>query len=177
MSARPDASARHDGSDSTRPRVLVRCLHEAATLPAYALPGDAGADLTTIEEVTLAPGQRALVRTGIALGIPDGWVGLVHPRSGLAAKYGVTLVNTPGTIDAGYRGEILLNLLNTDQSTPVTLRAGDRVAQLLLQQVGYAVFEPTDSLPESSRGETGHGSTGGFTGPAQPDPISPKDPM
>jgi|JI8StandDraft_1071087.scaffolds.fasta_scaffold05313_7 dUTP pyrophosphatase len=177
MSARPEAQHSPDTPDVARPRVLVRRLHAAATLPAYALPGDAGADLSCVEDVLLAPGERALVATGVALAIPDGWVGLVHPRSGLAARHGLSIVNAPGTIDSGYRGEILINLINTDATTPVHLRAGDRIAQLLLQQVGAAHFAEVDSLPESTRGETGHGSTGGFgaTSPASATP-STKDP-
>ena len=131
-------------------------------MPTYARTGDAGADLTLVEACRLAPGERALVRTGLAVAIPQGWVGLVHPRSGLAARHGLTVVNAPGTIDAGYRGEILVNLLNTDREHPIELAAGDRIAQLLLQRVGLADFVEADSLPESSRGETGHGSTGGF---------------
>ncbi len=102
------------------------------------------------------------MRTGIAVAIPDGWVGLVHPRSGLAAKHGITIVNAPGTVDAGYRGEILVNLLNTDPRESFTITPGDRIAQLVLQEVARAHFTAADSLPESSRGETGHGSTGGF---------------
>ncbi|CCH73972.1 Deoxyuridine 5'-triphosphate nucleotidohydrolase [Nostocoides australiense Ben110] len=157
MNGQADGSARGD-----RPVVLVRTLDPAATLPAYARDGDAGADLACIEERTLAPGERALVRTGIAVAIPDGWVGLVHPRSGLAAKHGITIVNAPGTVDAGYRGEILVNLLNTDPRESFTITPGDRIAQLVLQEVARAHFTAADSLPESSRGETGHGSTGGF---------------
>ncbi|WP_370892171.1 dUTP diphosphatase [Janibacter sp. GXQ6167] len=139
-----------------------RRLHPGATAPRYAKSGDAGADLATVEEVTLAPGERALVPTGIALEIPPGWVGLVHPRSGLAARHGLTIVNAPGTIDSGYRGEILVNLVNLDPREPITLRPGDRIAQLVLQEVGQADFVEVDSLPASERGETGHGSSGGF---------------
>lgn len=156
--------------------MLVRRLHPAATVPAYALPGDAGADLSIVVDLTLDPGQRALAPTGVALAIPAGWVGLVHPRSGLAARSGLSMVNAPGTIDSGYRGEILVNLLNTDTQTPIRLYAGDRIAQLLLQRVGDGNFVEVDSLPGSPRGETGHGSTGGFT-PAPTAPTPPtKDP-
>lgn len=164
MSAPPERDDDHGGG-AGGPRIQFRRLHPAAAVPAYARTGDAGADLTCVEDRTIAPGERALVRTGIALAIPDGWVGLVHPRSGLATRHGVTLVNTPGTIDAGYRGEILVNLLNTDRTEPFSVRPGDRIAQLVLQRVGRAEFAEADSLPESSRGETGHGSTGGFGAP------------
>ena len=131
-------------------------------MPGYARPGDAGADLYAAADVTLAPGQRELVGTGVALAIPEGYVGLVHPRSGLAAKHGVTVLNAPGTVDAGYRGEIRVNLVNTDATTPVTLRRGDRIAQLVVQQVAFAGFREVDALSESARGTAGHGSTGGF---------------
>ncbi|MEI2775417.1 MAG: dUTP diphosphatase [Tetrasphaera sp.] len=149
-------------STTTRPIVPVRLLHPAAVLPSYAHEGDAGADLTATVELTLGPGERALVPTGVALAIPEGWVGLVHPRSGLAARHGITIVNAPGTIDAGYRGEILVNLVNTDRTEPFTVHSGDRIAQLVLQEVARAHFAAADSLPDTARGETGHGSTGGF---------------
>ena len=136
-------------------------LDAGAAAPAYAKPGDAGADLSTTQDLTLAPGERALVGTGVALAIPDGFVGLVHPRSGLAARHGLSIVNAPGTIDSGYRGEILVNLVNLG-SEPVVLRAGDRIAQLLVVPVVRAEFTEVDSLPESVRGDTGHGSSGGF---------------
>lgn len=152
---------------SPGPRVAVRLLDPRARLPVYAHEGDAGADLTACAEVVLGPGERALVPTGLAIGIPQGWVGLVHPRSGLAARHGVTIVNAPGTIDSGYRGEVLVNLLNTDPREPFTVAVGDRIAQLVLQEVGRAEFVLVDSLPGTSRGETGHGSTGGF-GPRAP---------
>ncbi|RKW71984.1 dUTP diphosphatase [Galactobacter caseinivorans] len=142
--------------------VRVRRLDPGLPLPAYALPGDAGADLYAREDVTLAPGQRQLVPTGLAIALPDGYVGLVHPRSGLAAKHGVTIVNAPGTVDSGYRGELLINLLNTDATQPVTLRRGDRIAQLLVQRVERAAFVEVDDLGESARGARGFGSTGGF---------------
>lgn len=144
------------------PEIPVRLLHPAASLPSYAHDGDAGADLSAVAEVTLGPGERALIPTGVAVAIPDGWVGLVHPRSGLAARHGITIVNAPGTIDSGYRGEILVNLLNTDNGAPFTVHPGDRIAQLLLQPVARAEFTGADSLPATERGETGHGSTGGF---------------
>lgn len=147
--------------------VAVRRLHPAAVLPAYAKVGDAGADLYAVQDVSLAPGERALVPTGIAVALPQGWVGLVHPRSGLAARHGVTVVNAPGTLDAGYRGEILVNLVNLDPRVAFHVAVGDRVAQLLIQQVVTGAFHEVDSLPESERGETGHGSSGGF-GPRPP---------
>jgi dUTP pyrophosphatase len=111
---------------------------------------------------TLAPGERSLVPTGVALAIPDGWVGLVHPRSGLAAKHGISIVNAPGTVDAGYRGEILVNLINLDPRDAFTVRRGDRIAQLVVQQVARVEFLEVDSLEDTSRGDTGHGASGGF---------------
>jgi dUTP pyrophosphatase len=134
-------------------------------LPAYAHPGDAGADLLTTVDVTLQPGERAMVPTGIALALPDGYVALVHPRSGLAARHGLSIVNTPGTIDAGYRGEVKVMLINHDPVAPVELRRGDRVAQLVVQRFERARFVEVGQLPDSARGEGGYGSTGGF-GPA-----------
>jgi dUTP pyrophosphatase len=145
--------------------VAVRRLHPQADVPTYRTEGDAGADLTSVVEVTLAPGGRALVPTGIALALPPGTVGLVHPRSGLAARHGITVVNAPGTIDSGYRGEVLVNLVNLDPDQPFTIRMGDRIAQLVVQEYVHADFAVTDSLPASDRGETGHGSTGGFGAP------------
>ena len=142
--------------------VPVQLLHQDAVPPSYAQHGDAGADLTSVAELTLAPGERALVPTGIALALPHGWVGLVHPRSGLAARHGISVVNAPGTVDSGYRGEIMVNLINLDPDESFTVRVGDRIAQLVLQEVGEGEFLPVDSLPSSPRGETGHGSTGGF---------------
>jgi dUTP pyrophosphatase len=130
--------------------------------PAYAHPGDAGADLHAASEVTLAPGERALVPTGVALALPPGYAGLVHPRSGLAARHGITIVNAPGTVDAGYRGEILVNLVNLDPREAFTVRRGDRIAQLVVQQVATVDFVEVDSLDDTSRGDTGHGASGGF---------------
>lgn len=149
--------------EPARPEVLVRRLRPDAVLPTYAKPGDAGADLTAVEGVTLAPGERALVPTGLAIALPPGWVGLVHPRSGLAARHGISVVNAPGTVDSGYRGEILVNLVNLDPTSSFTVAPGDRIAQLVLQEVGLGRFVEADSLPASQRGETGHGSSGGFT--------------
>lgn len=142
--------------------ISIRRLDPAVPLPAYAHPGDAGADLVTTVDVRLAPGERALVPTGLALALPEGYVGLVHPRSGLAARFGLSIVNAPGTIDAGYRGEVKVLLVNLDPGEPVVLRRGDRIAQLVLQRVEQARFVEVDSLPESPRGEAGYGSTGGF---------------
>jgi dUTP pyrophosphatase len=131
-------------------------------LPAYAHPGDAGADLVTTVDVELAPRERAIVPTGIRIALPDGYVALVHPRSGLAARCGLSIVNAPGTVDAGYRGEVKVVLVNLDPHEPVTLRRGDRIAQLVFQRVERARFVEVDRLPGSDRGEGGHGSTGGF---------------
>ena len=133
--------------------------------PSYAHPGDAGADLVTAVDVTLQPGERAMVPTGIALALPDGYVALVHPRSGLAARHGLSIVNTPGTIDAGYRGEVKVMLINHDPTTQVELKRGDRIAQLVVQRFERARFVEVAELPDSARGEGGYGSTGGF-GPA-----------
>lgn len=143
--------------------VLIRRLDQQVPLPAYAHPGDAGADLTTTVDLTLRPGERAVVPTGVALALPDGYAAFVHPRSGLAARCGVSLVNAPGTIDAGYRGEVKVVLVNLDPRQPVILARGDRIAQLVLQRVERARFVEVDTLPGSDRGAGGHGSTGGFT--------------
>jgi dUTP pyrophosphatase len=131
-------------------------------LPSYAHPGDAGADLHAREDVTLKPGERRLVPTGIALALPDGYVALVHPRSGLAHRNGLSIVNAPGTIDAGYRGEVQVCLVNLDPETPIELRRGDRIAQLVIQQFETATFVEAEDLPGSARGAGGYGSTGGF---------------
>jgi dUTP pyrophosphatase len=128
-------------------------------MPAYAHPGDAGADLRTREDVELGPGERRLVPTGVAIALPYGYAAFVHPRSGLAARHGITVVNTPGTVDAGYRGEILVCLLNTDREVPVRFRRGDRIAQLVVQRVSRARFLDVTELPTSARGTGGHGST------------------
>lgn len=150
-------------SDS-RLDVALMLLDEELPVPSYAHPSDAGADLHAREGVELAPGQRALVPTGIALALPAGYVGLVHPRSGLAAKHGITVVNAPGTVDAGYRGEIMVTLLNTDATSSFTVKRGDRIAQLVIQKVEHARFTVVESLDESVRGAGGFGSTGGFQG-------------
>ena len=132
----------------------------AAVLPEYARPGDAGADLVSAETVRLLPGQRALVGTGVRIALPDGYAAFVLPRSGLAAKHGITIVNAPGTVDSGYRGEIKVNLLNTDSSTAYDVNVGDRIAQLVVLPVPRAQFIPVESLPDSDRGDRGFGSTG-----------------
>lgn len=129
-------------------------------VPVYAHPGDAASDLRSSHEAVIQPGERLTVSTGIFIAIPDGFVGLVHPRSGLAAKHGVTVLNSPGTIDAGYRGEIRVTLLNTDKSEPFVIAKGDRIAQLLFQKVEQAKFVEVEKLPSSERAERGFGSTG-----------------
>jgi dUTP pyrophosphatase len=128
--------------------------------PVYAHPGDAGADLVASEAVRLEPGERALVGTGVRIALPEGYAAFVVPRSGLAAKHGITIVNAPGTIDAGYRGEIKVALLNTDAREAYDVAVGDRIAQLILMPVPRARFIPVDELPEHARGEGGFGSTG-----------------
>ena len=143
------------------PIQIVR-LDAELPVPAYAHPGDAGADLFAREDVTLAPGERRLVPTGLAIALPPGYVALVHPRSGLAHRSGLSIVNAPGTIDAGYRGEIQVCLVNLDPSTPIELSRGDRIAQLVIQRFESAEFVEVAELPESVRGESGYGSTGGF---------------
>jgi dUTP pyrophosphatase len=143
-------------------QIPVRRLDPDLPLPSYAHPGDAGADLHAATDVTLQPGERALVPTGIAMALPEGYVGLVHPRSGLAARHGISIVNAPGTIDAGYRGEVQVCLVNTDAAAPFTVHRGDRIAQLVVQQCETATFVESADLTESARGEGGYGSTGGF---------------
>lgn len=138
----------------------VEVLLHGAEPPQYAHPGDAGADLLSVDDVVLAPGARAVVGTGVSIALPDGYVALVVPRSGLAAKHGITLVNTPGTIDAGYRGEIRVILLNTDAAEPYAISAGDRIAQLVVLPVTRARFIPVERLPGTARGDGGFGSTG-----------------
>jgi dUTP pyrophosphatase len=143
------------------PRVLVQLLDDGAGIPAYEHPGDAGADLCTTVDAVLEPGERALLPTGLAIALPDGYAAFVHPRSGLAARHGVSLVNAPGTVDAGYRGEILVSVINLDPREPVRFARGDRIAQLVIQQVERATFHLVERLPGSDRGEGGFGSTGG----------------
>lgn len=142
----------------------VEVLVTGSPVPSYAHPGDAGADLVSTEQVRLAPGQRALIGTGVRIALPDGYVAFVVPRSGLAAKHGITVVNSPGTVDAGYRGEIKVTLLNTDAAEPFDIAPGDRIAQLIVMPVSRATFLPVDALPDSVRGDGGFGSTGYTTG-------------
>jgi len=155
-------------SESDGVGVLIQRLDPGLPLPQRAHPGDAGADLFAAVDVELGPGQRAVVPTGVAIALPDGYAAFVHPRSGLAARYGVTIVNAPGTVDAGYRGEIRVTLLNTDAGAPVRLRRGDRIAQLVVQRVERAVFHEVERLPGSARGLDGFGSTGGYAGAGEP---------
>ena len=137
----------------------VLIVAEPGFEPSYAKPGDAGADLKSTEDLKIAPGMRQLVRTGVRLAMPDGYVGLVHPRSGLAAKHGITVLNAPGTVDAGYRGEIMVTLLNTSNEV-FEITRGDRIAQILFQEVARADFIKVSELPESARGDSGFGSSG-----------------
>ncbi|HEV7565717.1 MAG TPA: dUTP diphosphatase [Microbacteriaceae bacterium] len=132
----------------------------APIVPSYAHPGDAGADLCAADALTLEPGERATIGTGVSIALPEGHVGFVVPRSGLAARHGITIVNSPGTVDAGYRGEIRVTILNTDRSMPYAVAVGDRIAQLIVMPVSQARFVPVDRLPESQRGDAGFGSTG-----------------
>lgn len=141
-------------------QVLITRLDPDLPLPRYAKPGDAGADIVSRVDITLAPGERALVPTGIAIALPDGYVALVHPRSGLAIKHGVTMVNSPGTVDAGYRGELQIILINHDRRESISFKRGDRIAQLVIQQVERAEFVEVSELPGSGRGKGGFGSTG-----------------
>lgn len=129
-------------------------------VPVYAHPGDAGADLHAAEAVVLGPGERATIGTGISLALPDGFAAFVVPRSGLAAKHGITVVNSPGTVDAGYRGEIRVTLLNTDSAVPYPVAVGDRIAQIIVTPVTRVEFVPVETLPGSHRGSGGFGSTG-----------------
>lgn len=147
------------GIGTLQVELRVRRLDPTVALPRYAHPGDAGLDLAAAEQVRLEPGARAAVRTGLAVAVPDGWVGLIHPRSGLAREHGVTVANAPGTIDAGYRGELQVLLINLGEE-PVVLEAGARVAQLLLQPVGRAEVVEVVDLDETARGAGGFGSTG-----------------
>jgi dUTP pyrophosphatase len=140
--------------------VLLTMLDPDLPVPTYAHPGDAGADLVSAVDLTLAPGQRAMVPTGVSIALPEGYAAFVHPRSGLAAKHGISLVNAPGTIDAGYRGEISVIVINTDPAAEFALKRGDRIAQLVIQPVVTAQFVAVDRLPGSHRGEGGFGSTG-----------------
>lgn len=138
----------------------IDVLITASEIPSYAHPGDAGADLIAAEAIELAPGERATVGTGVSIALPDGFAAFVMPRSGLASKHGITIVNAPGTVDAGYRGEIRVTLLNTDSSVAYSVAVGDRIAQLVVMPVTRARFVAVDSLPGSHRGASGFGSTG-----------------
>lgn len=146
-------------SEVLRPELRVQRLHPDVQLPAYAHDGDAGLDLRAFEDVELAPGERRAVATGLVVAVPYGWVGLVHPRSGLALRQGITLINTPGTIDAGYRGELKVPLVNLGAEA-VSIGVGDRIAQLVLQQVGVAEVLEVDGFEDTDRGAGGFGSTG-----------------
>lgn len=141
--------------------VLLTRLDPGVPVPSYATPGDAGADLVTTTDVVIEPGERVIVGTGVAIALPEGYAAFVHPRSGLAARVGLSVVNTPGTIDSGYRGEIRICLINHDPREPIELRRGDRIAQLVVQRVEHAVFREVDELTDSQRGAGGYGSTGG----------------
>ena len=158
----------HANAEADRVPVLIQRLDPGLPLPERAHPGDAGADLFAAADVELAPGQRVVVPTGVAIALPDGYAAFVHPRSGLAARYGVTIVNAPGTVDAGYRGEIRVTLLNTDADSPVRFQRGDRIAQLVVQRVEYPAFHEVDRLPGSARGDGGFGSTGGHAAAGTP---------
>jgi dUTP pyrophosphatase len=149
---------------TTAVEVLLLQLDPGLEAPSYAHPDDAGADLRSTESFELRPGERRLVGTGVAISLPAGYAAFVHPRSGLAARHGVSIVNAPGTVDAGYRGEIKVCLLNTDRSQPVSISRGDRIAQLVIQRVSLAAFVAVTELPSSARGSGGYGSTGGILG-------------
>jgi dUTP pyrophosphatase len=148
-------------------QVLIQRLDPDLPVPAYAHPGDAGADLVSAVDVELAPGARSVVPTGVAIALPEGYAAFVHPRSGLAARHGLALVNAPGTIDAGYRGEIKVIVANLDPAQPIHIARGDRIAQLVVQPVVRAEFVAVDVLPDSARDTGGFGSTGGYRGARQ----------
>jgi dUTP pyrophosphatase len=154
----------------TRPPVdvLLRRLDPSVPVPGYAHPGDAGVDLVTTQAAELAPGERTVLPTGIAIALPDGYAAFVHPRSGLAARCGVAMVNAPGTVDAGYRGELKVIVVNLDPRQSVRFEAGDRVAQLVVQQVERVRFHEVAELPGSARGAGGFGSTGGHAAVGTP---------
>ena len=147
-------------ADSSPVDLLVVRLDPELPLPDYAHPGDAGADLRTTVDARIEPGERMMLPTGVAIALPDGYAAFVHPRSGLAVRYGIALVNSPGTIDAGYRGEIKVIVVNLDRNAPVLFRRGDRIAQLVVQRVEKVRFHEVAELPGSARGAGGHGSTG-----------------
>jgi dUTP pyrophosphatase len=150
----------HDSDLDSDLDIAVVRLDPDLPLPTYAHPGDAGADLHTTVDITLGPGERAMVPTGVSIALPDGYVALVHPRSGLAARHGISIVNSPGTVDAGYRGEIKVLLINHDPTESATLARGDRIAQLVIQKFERARFVEVGVLPDSVRGAGGYGSTG-----------------
>jgi len=141
-------------------KVLITRLDESVPVPRYAKPGDAGADICTRIDLTIEPGERFLAPTGLSIALPDGYAAFVHPRSGLAIKHGVSMVNTPGTVDAGYRGELQIILINHDLREPISFKKGDRIAQLIIQKVERAEFIEVEILPETDRGSGGFGSTG-----------------
>jgi dUTP pyrophosphatase len=141
-------------------KVLITRLDESIPAPRYAKPGDAGADICTRIDLTIEPGERALVPTGLSIALPDGYAAFVHPRSGLAIKHGVSLVNTPGTVDAGFRGELQIILINHDLREAISFKKGDRIAQLVIQKVERAEFIEVETLPGTDRGSGGFGSTG-----------------
>lgn len=156
------ATSSHAGQLQHQLDIELQLLDDGIAPPRYALPGDAGADLSTTIDVSLAPGERQLVPTGVALAIPEGFAGFIHPRSGLAVRAGLSVVNAPGTIDAGYRGEIKVPLINLDATETIQLQRGERIAQLVLQPVYQAAFTVVEELPNSARKDSGFGSTGGF---------------
>ena len=141
-------------------KVLITRLDESIPAPRYAKPGDAGADICTRIDLTIEPGERALAPTGLSIALPDGYAAFVHPRSGLAIKHGVSLVNTPGTVDAGFRGELQIILINHDLREAISFKKGDRIAQLVIQKVERAEFIEVETLPGTDRGAGGFGSTG-----------------
>jgi len=141
-------------------RVLITRLDESVPVPRYAKPGDAGADICTRIDLTIEPGERVLAPTGLSIALPNGYAAFVHPRSGLAIKHGVSMVNTPGTVDAGYRGELQIILINHDLRDAISFKKGDRIAQLIIQKVERAEFIEVETLPGTDRGSGGFGSTG-----------------
>ena len=163
------ATAERTATTGVEPLSLpVARLDPGLPLPAYAKPGDAGLDLRSRVGLTIEPGERALVPTGVAIALPSGYAAFVHPRSGLAARHGIGIVNAPGTVDAGYRGEIMVNLVNFDPREPFVVSRGDRIAQIVVQRVETVALVEVDSLDSTPRGDTGHGSTGGFGPAARP---------
>ena len=174
-----DPTVPNGGEPTVPPRgeptvqVLLRRLDPDLPPPTYSHPGDAGADLCTRVDVEIGPGERAIVPTGVSIALPEGYAAFVHPRSGLAAKHGISVVNAPGTVDAGYRGEILVILVNHDPRDTVRFTRGDRIAQLVVQRVEHAGFTEVAELPDSARGTGGHGSTGGVAMMSRTTPEQP----